>query len=91
MKINDIEIDLTVLTIKELAMLIIQDWKKVWYGAKPYLEALLTMEKITDKYYLDEGTGIVAYFLGNAQTWKGEVARNIKKELNRRLKIRRVG
>lgn len=53
----------------------------VWYGAKPYLEAMASLDKITDKYFADRGDDIVAYFLGNATTWKGDDARRIKKEL----------
>ena len=57
------------------------DWKKVNYAAKPYLEAMETLNTINDKYYLDDAKSIVLYFLCNATTWKGENARTIKKEL----------
>ena len=40
---------------------------------------------IKDKYFFDDGKDIVLYFLANAQTWRGEVARSIKKELKSRL------
>ena len=46
---------------------------------------MATMESIEDDYFLDGGDDIVIYFLANAQTWRGEVARNVKKELNRRF------
>jgi hypothetical protein len=78
----------------QIANEIRQNWKKsvsgtdVWFGAKPYLDAMSTLDKITDNYGLDSGSSIVAYFLGNANTWRGEVARNIKKELNAMLKNR---
>ena len=71
-----------------------KNWKKsvsgtdVWFGAKPYLDAMSTLDKISDEYGCDSGKSIVAYFLGNASTWKGEVAREIKKELNAMLKQR---
>ena len=78
---------LDTMTISQIASVIQNDWgKHVWYGAKPYLQAMFSLEKITDNYYLDSGESVVAYFLANAQTWKGEVARAVKKELNRRLK-----
>ena len=59
---------------------------KVYFGAVPYLEAMLTLNSIIDPYYNDSGTSIVAYFLSNATTWKGQVAREVKVELNKRLK-----
>jgi len=86
-------VDLKSLTIAGLARIIGQDWKDkkgnpcVWFGAKPYLSAMFSMEKITDKYGMDDGESIIAYFLCNANTWRGPVAREIKKELNRRLKV----
>ena len=61
---------------------ICHDWKKVYFGAVPYLSAMQTLDKITDDYGLDSGKSIVIYFLGNAMTWRGEVARRVKKELH---------
>jgi hypothetical protein len=78
--------DLTTKTIKELANVISRDWKNVNYGAVPYLQAMFTLNSVRDYYYADEGSGIVAYFLANANSWRGEVAKAVKKELNRRLK-----
>jgi hypothetical protein len=78
----------------QIANEIRQNWKKsvsgtdVWFGAKPYLDAMSTLDKISDNYGLDSGSSIVAYFIGNAQTWRGEKAREIKKELNAMLKSR---
>ena len=72
--------------IYQIATEIQKDWKNVNYAAKPYLEAMLSLDKIEDNYGADSGSGIVAYFLGNATSWKGEAARKIKKELNDMLK-----
>jgi hypothetical protein len=59
------------------------DWKdKVYFGAKPYLAALLEMDQVTEAYGMDTGKSVVLYFLANATTWRGDVARRIKKELN---------
>ncbi len=74
------------MTIAELATLIRSDWKKVYFGAVPYLDAMGQMDKVTDSYGLDPGKEIVNYFLANANTWRGEVARAVKKELNLRVK-----
>ena len=66
------------------------DWRLQGKGvspyARPYLDALLTLESIDDNYILDSADEIVRRFLANASTWKGEKARAIKKELNSLLK-----
>ncbi len=72
-------------TIREIASDIRQNWNPVNYAAKPYLDAMFYLDKITDKYYSDSGDMIIRYFLGNATTWKGEHARRIKAELNAML------
>lgn len=58
------------------------DWKNVYFGAVPYLDAMATMKSIKDNYGMDPGYEIVMYFLSNATTWRGETARRVKKELN---------
>lgn len=62
------------------------DWAKVNYGAVPYLDAMDTLNTITDRYYEDSAESIVAYFLSNASTWRGEVAKRIKLELNKMIR-----
>jgi hypothetical protein len=70
----------------EIASEVRKDWKKVNYAAAPYLDALGSLDSINDPYYCDSGSSVVAYFLGNANSWKGEVARRVKAELNGLLK-----
>ena len=70
----------------EIANEIRKDWRNVYFGAKPYLDAMRSLDKITDMYIFDTAKTIIAYFLGNAGTWRGEVAKRIKKELNDMLK-----
>ena len=65
----------------EIAREIKNDWKKVYFGAKPYLDAMATLNSINDNYGFDSGKLIVLYFLGNAATWRGETAKRIKAEL----------
>lgn len=72
--------------IHEIANEIRQDWKPVNYAAKPYLEAMESLDKITDSYGQDDARMIVTYFLSNAQGWKGEKAKAIKVELKKMLK-----
>ncbi|MBU0598748.1 hypothetical protein KKF61_07250 [Patescibacteria group bacterium] len=69
-------------TLHEIAREVRADWKNVYFGAKPYLDAMSTLNSIKDNYYEDSGESIVLYFLANAQTWRGETARRIKLELN---------
>ena len=45
-----------------------------------------TLDSINDMYMFDSAKSVVIYFLSNATTWRGEIARNIKKELNKMLK-----
>ena len=71
----------------EIAQEIKDDWgAKVNYGAKPYLNAMSNLRTIDDMYGMDTAKSVVAYFLSNARTWKGDVARRVKKELNQMIK-----
>ncbi len=72
--------------LSEIAREIRSNWTNVYFGAVPYLDAMGTLSSINDNYYMDSGRSIVAYFLANAGTWRGEVARKVKKELNKMLK-----
>ena len=69
--------------INEIAKEIREDWfKKVSPHADPYLDAMEQLESVDDMFYCDSAPSIIRYFLGNATSWRGEVARRIKKELN---------
>jgi hypothetical protein len=61
------------------------DWKKIYFGAVPYVEAMQRLSSVDDAYGYDNGRHIVNYFLGNAGQWKGETARKIKAELKAML------
>jgi hypothetical protein len=54
--------------------------------AEAKLGPMLSIDKITDMYFQDPASEVVACFLGDATVWKGEDARRIKKELNTMLK-----
>lgn len=62
------------------------DWKKPYFGAFPYLEAMAALNSIHGAYYEDSAKSIVAYFLANAGTWRGDTARRVKAELKDLLK-----
>jgi len=73
-------------SLQTIANEIWTDWKKINYGAEPYLNAMATMQSVQDDYGYDSGKSIVLYFLANATTWRGETARRVKKELNALVK-----
>ena len=68
-------------SLREVAMEIRKDWKKPYFGAVPYLNAMLSLNSVEDRYLYEDGKTQVIYFLANAQTWRGEKAREIKKYL----------
>jgi hypothetical protein len=75
-------------TLHDVAVEVRQNWPKVYFGAVPYLDALITLDvpvtrEAVDKadFYADSARSVVLYFLANAQTWRGEVARRVKAEL----------
>ena len=76
-------------TLSEIAKDILQHWKNPYFGAKPYIQAMLLINSADPKaHYLDESAdGIVAYFLANATTFRGEDARRIKAELKKQYNI----
>lgn len=72
--------------LSTIASEIYQDWKKVNFAAKPYLEAMMSLNSIDDMYMFDSARSVVAYFLSNASSWRGPKAKEIKKELKDMLK-----
>ena len=71
--------------ISEIALEISNAWKKPYFGAVPYLEAMRSLSSIDDKYGYDSADSIVLYFLSNASSWRGDAARRIKAELKAML------
>lgn len=57
------------------------NWKKPYFGAVPYIDAMSALNDIGDNYGLDDARSIVRYFLANASTFRGDVAKAIKTEL----------
>lgn len=60
-------------------------WPKVNFAAKPYLEAMISLNKITDTYYADDARTVVLYFLANTSSFCGEQAKALKAELKSML------
>lgn len=83
---EQLAVKLPSMTISQIAAFIRKDWAKVNFAAVPYLNAMYDLESVDDNYGCDDGRGIVIYFLSNASTYRGENAKIIKKELNKRVK-----
>lgn len=64
-----------------IAQEIARDWAKPYFGAVPYLNAMRSLDKISDAYGADSAKSVVLYFLSNATTWRGETAKRVKGEL----------
>ncbi len=72
-------------TISTIAAEVKADWKKINYGAVPYLQAMFSLDTINDRYGFSDAREIVIYFLANSQSWRGDTARRIKAELKAML------
>lgn len=75
-------------SLSVIAREIRKDWKNVYFGAKPYLDAMSELITINDYYFNDTAKSIVIYFLSNASTWRGEVAKRVKSELKQMAGIK---
>jgi hypothetical protein len=73
-------------SLSTIAREIRNDWKKIYFGAVPYLEAMSSLDTMKDQFYCDDASSIVAYFLSNATGWRGDTAKRVKAELNAMLK-----
>lgn len=74
-------------TFRQIAKDIKSVWLNVYFGAVPYLEALLTLDT-TDPfavYGFCTAENIVRYFLANARTFRGADAKQLKDELKSML------
>lgn len=83
-------VETTTRPLYEIAAEIHKDWSPVGFGAKPYLDAMRSLDTMSDDYYADSASSVVAYFLSNAATWRGETARRVKAELKAMLKAART-
>lgn len=64
------------------------DWVKMSPYAKPYVQAMSEMNSINEPYYADSGKSVVLYFIANAGSWRGEVAKRVKAELKQMAGIK---
>lgn len=68
-------------TIAEIARDINREWKKPYFGAVPYLEAMHQIDGINEMYGRDSAVSVVKYFLSNASSFRGPKAKILKQEL----------
>jgi hypothetical protein len=72
--------------IYQIAQDVRNEWgNKVYFGAKPYLDAMLTLEDKNSTYGMDSADSIVRYFLANASTFRGDKAKALKAELKQAI------
>ena len=74
-------------TFQQIARDIRSTWLNVYFGAVPYLEAMLTLDTTDPNalYYYHKAEDVVRYFLANAQTFRGADAKRLKAELESML------
>ena len=59
-------------------------WRNMFWSVgnrDGYLDAMLSLDKITDNYMFENGDMIVRCALDNMKTYKGETAKKLKNEL----------
>lgn len=68
-------------SLSVIATEIEKTWPKPYFGARPYIQALKSVDGIDDRYGAEDAETLVRHFLVNADTWRGPDARRIKAEL----------
>lgn len=65
----------------DIAREIQEVWPKPYFGAVPYLDAMLSLDQVSENYGADSAKSVVLYFVSNARYWRGPDAARIKAEL----------
>jgi len=71
--------------LSQIGDLIRREWQNPSSDAVPYIRAMLQLPTIDSTYGAEDGRSIVLYFLSNASTWKGPIAKIVKAELRARV------
>lgn len=77
----------TTRSISAIAREIKQTWSKPYFGAAPYISAMLDLQTLSDKFGMDSARSIINFFLANASTWRGDDAKRIKQELKKLVQL----
>lgn len=72
--------------VYKIAEEILNDWTAPYFGARPYLAAMLTINNELENYGQDTAKTIILYFLSNASSYRGSKAKELKKELKTLIK-----
>jgi hypothetical protein len=72
----------------DISEVIQKNWVPINFSAAPYVRAMSTLTSVKDNYYAESASSIILYFLSNASTFKGPVARLVKDELKRRIGVK---
>jgi hypothetical protein len=72
--------------VYKIAEEILNDWQAPYFGARPYLAAMLTINSHCENYGQDTAKSIILYFLSNATNYRGSKAKELKKELKTLIK-----
>lgn len=75
-------------TLADIAAVVYLDWSPVNFAAAPYLDAMRSLGSVDDTFGADSARSVVLYFLSNARSWRGPVAKAVKAELRARLAVR---
>ncbi len=81
LNIETLPTDIKPMSISSIAFIVSRDWKNVNFAAAPYLDAMYSLQTVKDNFMADSGVSVVRYFLGNAGTWRGPVAKIVKAHL----------
>lgn len=68
-------------SVSEIALEISSDWSNVHFAARPYLNSMFSLCSINGSDWNDSAASVVRYFLANASSWRGPIARKVKAEL----------
>lgn len=79
-KICDIASDI-IMDMEAIAKAKGKYWRNMFPYCEQQLEAMMSLEKVTDKYIFEDGFGIVCSALSNMNTYKGANAKKYKNEL----------
>lgn len=58
-----------------------QKGKPVYFAAAPYVDAMRSLDTLSDRFYNDSAEEVVVRGLYNLSTWRGETATRVKREL----------
>ncbi len=72
--------------VYRIAQDILNDWTAPYFGARPYLAAMLTINNELENYGQDTAKSIILYFLSNASNYRGSKAKELKNELKTLIK-----